>query len=363
MAFSCVLLLAWQMMKKSATASGIFLKSRLMIFSPFFSDMALTITLKILLFLLSLAMLLVLAPAFNVSLFKLYWFNFSKNMVQPCCMISLTAGILFFGCQPVACIRSQKYYFFINRSTMPAAGFSFTVLDSVDSTNNYAMAKVHAGLAKQGVAFFSHEQTGGKGQRGSHWYTGRGQNIALSVVLEPAGIRPGHQFYLSVAVALACYDFFCDLAGGDTFIKWPNDLFWRDRKAGGVLIENVFNGNSWRYAIVGIGININQQSFSSTLKQAVSLRQITGREFDVVELAKKLHVLLMNRVQSLTNHHFESLLKEYNRHLYKVNQTVKLRKDNITFETTIRGVSAKGHLLTRDAVDREFDFGEVEWVF
>ena len=138
---------------------------------------------------------------------------------------------------------------------MHSAANSFIILTSVDSTNNYAMAMVQSGQASHGDAFFSWEQTAGKGQRGRHWQTGKGQNIALSVVLEPTAIKPGHQFYLSVAVALACYDFFNAIAGPETFIKWPNDIFWRDRKAGGVLIENVFNGNTWRFAVVGIGIN------------------------------------------------------------------------------------------------------------
>ena len=100
---------------------------------------------------------------------------------------------------------------------------SFTVLDTVDSTNNYAMAKVHAGLAIHGDAWFSFNQTSGKGQRTKNWHAGNRQNIALSIVVVPKPLSMYQQFKLSAIVALACFDFFSFYAGGETKIKWPND--------------------------------------------------------------------------------------------------------------------------------------------
>lgn len=255
---------------------------------------------------------------------------------------------------------------------MTAPRNPFIVLDKVDSTNNYAMAQVYAGLARHGSAYFAEEQTAGKGQRGNTWITGRGENIALSVVLAPAPLPITAQFRLSVAVALACYDFFSRHAGEDTAIKWPNDLYWRDRKAGGVLIENIIGSGqaisgkpetgNWRFAVAGIGVNINQAVFDVSLHRAVSLRQITGRSYDTRLLARELQEQVLQRVQFLQTGSFPAMLEEYNSHLFRRNQPARLRKGSIEFETVIREVGEDGRLFTTDRIDNYFSFGEVEWV-
>jgi BirA family transcriptional regulator, biotin operon repressor / biotin---[acetyl-CoA-carboxylase] ligase len=263
---------------------------------------------------------------------------------------------------------------------------SFIELESVDSTNNYAMARAHAGLAIQGDLFFAHEQWAGKGQRGKSWVSNRGENIILSLVLEPVFLPITQQFSLSMAVALAAHDLFAKYAGSqDTTIKWPNDIYWRDRKAGGILIENSFSGDRWVFAIVGIGININQVQFPETAKNPVSLKQITGKAFDAVGLARELGGCLGDRYAQLRGEGPEeqlrgeglheqlrakgaaSLPEEYNARLYKLDQSVRFKKDDTVFETIVQGVSATGELRTRDgknpdAPERRFRFGEVEWV-
>ena len=236
----------------------------------------------------------------------------------------------------------------------------FTILNTVDSTNNYAMGRVHEGLAKHGLLWFANEQTGGKGQRGKAWATEKGKNIVMSLVLEPGRLQITHQFYLSAAVALACFQFFAAYAGEETKIKWPNDLFWRDRKAGGILIENKFQGKAWKWAVVGIGININQTRFDKFLINPVSLKQITGKTFNTIELAKELYALLMKNLAELKT--AENIMEQYNEHLYKINKNVTLRNGDVKFETVIKEVSKEGRLITVDAIEREFDFGEVEWV-
>lgn len=236
----------------------------------------------------------------------------------------------------------------------------FTILDTVDSTNNYAMARAHEGLAKHGMAWFTHEQTAGKGQRGKTWAMEKGKNIAMSVVLEPGRLKMTGQFHLSALVALSCFEFFAGYAGNETTIKWPNDLFWRDRKAGGILIENRLSGKNWAWAVVGIGININQVVFDEALTNPVSLKQITGKTWDVVELAKALHALLMKNLAA--EKPMDDIMKAYNTHLYRINTTAILKKGEEQFETFIKEVSPDGKLVTIDARERSFDFGEVQWV-
>ena len=244
---------------------------------------------------------------------------------------------------------------------MPNADF-FKILDSVDSTNNYAMAMVRQGLSMHGMAFVAKEQTLGKGQRGKTWQMQPGQNIAMSLILKTDMLRADEQFYLSMLVALAANDFFKKHVSNETFIKWPNDLYWRDRKAGGILIETVFKGAEWKWAVVGIGININQIYFNASIPNPVSLKQITGKKYDVIVLARELYNCLMVRFDELPDKNSDELLTEYQQYLYKLNEKVKLKKENIIFETIIKGVNTYGQLITKDAIERVFNFGEIEWM-
>lgn len=236
------------------------------------------------------------------------------------------------------------------------------ILDNVESTNNYAMAKVRAGLAKHGLAFAAKAQTAGKGQRGKSWHMEPDKNIAMSLLLKTDNLKVDQQFCLSMAVSLGVYDFFKKYAGDETKIKWPNDLYWRDRKAGGILIENSIKGTHWKWAVVGIGININQERFNKFLPNPVSLQQITGKNYNVIELTEKLYHCVMKKVNKISSNSIDKILKEYNGHLYKLNEVVKFKKGNAVFKTTVNGVSATGQLHTADTMERQFYFGDVEWV-
>jgi BirA family biotin operon repressor/biotin-[acetyl-CoA-carboxylase] ligase len=245
-------------------------------------------------------------------------------------------------------------------------GLPFIELQSVDSTNNYARQQIHAGLAQHGMVIFANEQTEGRGQRGKTWTSEKGVNIILSLLVRPGALQPTHQFQLSACVAIAVQEFFMKYAGENTKIKWPNDLYWQDRKAGGVLIENIVRsresgGGSWDWAIVGIGININETNFADDLPNPFSLKQITGKSFNTVELAKELCNVLDKRFTELIEDGFENIYNLYLTHLYKRKEIVTLKKGNNVFDATIHGVSPTGKLVIQHAVKEEFDFGEVEW--
>jgi len=248
-----------------------------------------------------------------------------------------------------------------HQTSLLPIGNPFIELPTVDSTNNYAMALIQKNLAYHGAVVFAHQQTAGRGQRGKTWSTSPGENLILSIILQANQLDQADLFLLSAGVATACYDFFKNYAGCETSIKWPNDIYWRDRKAGGILIENVFRDHSWRYAVVGIGLNINQTSFEESLPNPVSLKQITGENYHPVQLAKELCTYLEYSYQQLffKDH---KILDHYKSSLYKLHQRVKIKKENIVFKTTIQGVTSAGKLITRDTMNREFDFGEVEWL-
>lgn len=244
---------------------------------------------------------------------------------------------------------------------MHKTGHPFIELPSVDSTNIYAMAMARARMAEPGTAYFAHEQTQGRGQRGRRWQANPGENIAMSLLIQPPLSDPEHFFPLSCATALGCYDFFSALAGDETAIKWPNDLYWRDRKAGGILIENIIRGNRWEWAIVGIGININQVRFDPDLPNPVSLRQITGKSFDPVHLAKTLCQSLHHRYQALEGGAWPTLYAEYQKILFGRGRRFPFTDGNETFNARVCGVTEDGQLEVNDGHFRHFPFGSLQW--
>jgi len=176
-------------------------------------------------------------------------------------------------------------------------------LSTIDSTNIYAMAKIKEGLAESGSCVRANFQTHGKGQHGRVWVSSEGQNIICSYILELKKLNtvkkwtPTDQIGFSAAIALGIRTFFDAYTNGDTKIKRPNDIYWRDRKAGGILIENLLKGTEWTWTVIGIGININQTVFTPDAANPVSLKQITGRDWDILSLQKELSKALTQSIQ------------------------------------------------------------------
>jgi BirA family biotin operon repressor/biotin-[acetyl-CoA-carboxylase] ligase len=237
----------------------------------------------------------------------------------------------------------------------------FIILEKVDSTNNYAMAMVKNNDAMAGDTVFAEEQTAGKGRRGKLWESSPRKNIVMSIVEQMQWLPANDHFKLSVAVATACLDFVSKYITQNLKIKWPNDIFINDRKAGGILIQNIVKGNLWQWAIIGVGINVNQINFSNAKIKATSLKKITQADYDVVKLSQQLSGIIHQQIQKIKEQKFEVLLSQYNENLYCRNKIVKLKKGPIVFNTRIKQVSSTGQLITKDAMEREFEFDEVEW--
>jgi len=181
-------------------------------------------------------------------------------------------------------------------------------LSTIDSTNIYAMDQIKQGLAKSGSCYTADFQTNGKGQHGRVWESSKGQNILCSYILELNTLdalknwTPTDQIGFSAAIALGARSFFAGFAGSETKIKKPNDIYFSDRKAGGILIENLVRGKEWTWSVIGIGMNINQNAFSSAAVNSVSsnpisLQEITNKSWDVKQLQNHLSEALNNAIQ------------------------------------------------------------------
>ena len=188
------------------------------------------------------------------------------------------------------------------------------------------MARIHEGMASDGLVCLAHHQWAGKGQRGKSWLDEPGQNLIMSLVIEPGILKISQQFLFSTAVALGILDLIQTIDSGNWRIKWPNDIYWNDRKAAGILIESIIKGKNWPFAVVGIGMNLNQASFPEEISNAISLKQITNLNYEPVSIARKLVLSIQNRIRLLRKDP-DKILSEFNHSLYKRNEYLVLKKE------------------------------------
>ena len=204
-------------------------------------------------------------------------------------------------------------------------------LSTIDSTNIYAMAQIKAGLAKSGSCFRADFQTHGKGQHERVWESAKGQNMICSYILELKNLdalkkwTPTDQMGFSAAIALGARTFFAAFAGSETKIKKPNDIYFRDRKAGGILIENLVRGQDWTWTVIGIGMNINQSSFStaavnSVSSNPISLQEITNKSWDLKKMQQHLSDALNMAIQDWMQFGEEATLKVLEQYIFELYQ-------------------------------------------
>jgi len=210
-------------------------------------------------------------------------------------------------------------------------GVPLIELSTIDSTNIYAMAQIKEGMAKSGSCFRADYQTHGKGQHGRVWESSKGQNLLCSYILELKTLdtlknwTPTDQIGFSAAIALGARAFFAAFAGEATKIKKPNDIYFRDRKAGGILIENLVRGKEWTWAVIGIGMNMNQSSFSSAAVNSVSsnpisLQEITNKSWNVKQMQQHLSDAVNNAIHDWLQFGEEATLKTLEQHIIELDQ-------------------------------------------
>jgi BirA family transcriptional regulator, biotin operon repressor / biotin---[acetyl-CoA-carboxylase] ligase len=238
-----------------------------------------------------------------------------------------------------------------------------TVLNQTESSNNHALEAVKTGFCTQPNAWFAIEQTSGKGQRGRVWMSQPGKNMILSIAL-PIAFLPLHQlFLLSAATALAGRQLiYQSVASNNCFIKWPNDLYHEHYKLGGILIETALHPSKQRWAVIGIGLNVNQTKFDANLPNASSLAMITGNQYNPLELSKLFCNLFIEQFNLLKTGQFSTILANYNAFLYQKEQKMRFKREGIVFTAVPEKVTEYGHLLVKECAYSEFKFGEIEWL-
>lgn len=233
-------------------------------------------------------------------------------------------------------------------------------LATVDSTNNYLRSLARSERLPEGSVVVAGEQTAGRGQRGHSWESAPGQNLTFSLVVYPTFVPVTRQFCLSQIAALSVRDTLARYTDGLT-VKWPNDVYWNDRKICGMLIENDLKGSVIDQSVIGIGINLNQDVFTGDAPNPVSLRQITGATYAAGEVLDAFLSLFCRYYLSLLQEKEDDVRDAYRRSLYRGTGYHPYKDPSGTFDASIAGIEPTGHLLLhlRSGETRRYAFKEV----
>jgi BirA family biotin operon repressor/biotin-[acetyl-CoA-carboxylase] ligase len=249
-----------------------------------------------------------------------------------------------------------------------AVNWTIDHLDETDSTNGWL--REHRTEADRVV--WADYQTAGRGCGTNSWESERGQNLLFSVLIHPVEVRASDQFILSMANALALRDTIASYVD-DVKIKWPNDIYWKDSKICGTLIETTLKGQYVKDCIIGTGINVNQTLFLSDAPNPVSLRQILGHDTDCREVLQKvldsftkyMEMVGAGPVPAHEHANWETIRKDYRDHLYRRDETWPYRfADGGVKECRLVNVTDDGHLeLVHDNSEvYRLAFKEVQFV-
>lgn len=219
-------------------------------------------------------------------------------------------------------------------------GQSLVYMPECHSTNTEAFTVLQNNQqAAEGMVIITDSQTAGRGQRGNTWESEAGKNLTLSIVLKPTFLHPKDQFKLNMAVSLGLYDYLTSQVS-DVKIKWPNDMMLGHQKTCGMLIENQISGHQIVSSIVGIGLNVNQQSFSVSTATSVAVKK--GQEFDLNQVLGELLQGIEGRYLQLRA--TINLKEEYVNALYARGEKRSFKSGEEVFEGVITGIDNVGLL-------------------
>lgn len=227
------------------------------------------------------------------------------------------------------------------------AGRKVIYYEETDSTNIRAKDAGERG-GKHGTLFVAERQSAGKGRRGRGWESPAGTSIYMTILLHP-DFLPGKAPRLTLLMALAVAEAVKSVTGLTGGIKWPNDVVSNGKKLCGILTEMSTEIGCINYVVIGVGINVNQETFPEEIKdKATSLRLETGRSFRRAELI----AAVMERFEAcyetfLKTEDLSGVRKEYNRLLVNRNQEVKVLEPGNEYEAHAIGINDTGELIVK----------------
>jgi BirA family biotin operon repressor/biotin-[acetyl-CoA-carboxylase] ligase len=243
-------------------------------------------------------------------------------------------------------------------------GQNLVTLKEVDSTNNFLKNILsNSKPVPDGTVIMAESQYAGRGQHQNAWHAQPGKNLTFSLLLKPHFISPTQQFDLTRAVSLGVYDALQPLLGSNLKIKWPNDIYFGSRKLGGMLIENMIQGGQIKNAIVGIGLNINQDNYPESAGSAISVKQILQRDYDLKDILSEICSHIEGWYLKLKAGKTDVVRSTYLSRLYRLNEESEYRSNGETFTGTIKNVVDNGLLVVeRNGTEEQYNLKEIEFL-
>lgn len=224
----------------------------------------------------------------------------------------------------------------------------FAFVPVTDSTNRHLKLAAEYKLQQNShlndfFAICADMQTAGRGQGTHHWHSERGANLLVSFYFQPP-IAPNRQFFFNQFFALMVHGLVARYVD-DVKIKWPNDIYVGDKKIAGILIEHNLAGNDIRYTIAGLGLNLNQTLFPEDLPNPVSLKILTGKDFDRKRCLEEMIAVGKPYYELLRKNDFAMLKQLYMKHLYRFQEAREYVIQDEAVVASITGVDDYGRLL------------------
>ena len=246
-----------------------------------------------------------------------------------------------------------------------------THFKNIESTNQYLQRLLDEGIDITDNIVVADFQTSGKGQGNNVWQSEDGMNLLFSIALDMSFLKAENQFLLTQMVSVAMIDVLKKyLPEESLFIKWPNDIYFNDKKIAGILIKNEIKGMMLGTSIIGIGLNVNQTYFDKSLPNPISMKMITGKDYDLEGLLLEVYKSLSRDVTYYTeenkhdvigaskislqgNEYTKQRVDSFINHLYRYKQWALFEHEGIEKEMMIVGYDRFGRLVLKEKNDRK----------
>jgi BirA family biotin operon repressor/biotin-[acetyl-CoA-carboxylase] ligase len=243
-------------------------------------------------------------------------------------------------------------------------GQNLVTIKQVDSTNSFLKNLLsNSKPVPEGTVIMAEEQYAGRGQQQNTWHSEPGKNLTFSLLLKPHFLSVGDQFDLNRAASLGVYDALQPILGDQLKIKWPNDIYYGDRKLGGMLIENTIQGGQLKDSVIGIGLNINQENFPSGASNATSVKQILQKDYDLTLLLSEICKYIEVYYLKLKAGQIDFVRNAYLSRLYWLNEVKRFESNDGVFNGSVKNVLPNGLLVIEDTNGRQLEFNLKELKF
>ena len=237
-------------------------------------------------------------------------------------------------------------------------------LAQIDSTNAY-LQRMQLERDIRNFVVSTDEQTAGKGMGNNGWESEAGKNLTFSMALDMSFLPAERQFLLSEAVALGLSNTLDSHLPSEMLrIKWPNDIYFGNRKLAGILINSTIKGNMMDTSIIGIGLNVNQMQFMDWPTRPISLKQITGKNYELQPLLEQIVESIVAEVERLKKNS-PAIEQDYLSRLYRYRIWADYQVGETTLRLFMTGIDPFGRLLLVDETNKLycFDIKEIKFVF